>query len=275
MDKPLVISKKQALIIIKLGGSVITLKDKSTPKIRTAVVKRLAKEIRQILDEEKYQLIIIHGVGSFGHPLAKQHNLVDGMKSDEQKLGYCLMEESDLNLHYNIIRILTESKVPSISLSPHSFIKTSNKVFGGFDLQIIKGYLKLGLIPVLFGDGIYDDEQGCSILSGDITMAYLSERLKAHKVIFLSDVDGVFTADPKKDPKAQLIPEINDQNLNDVLKGLTANNPHDVSGEMKGKVLEIKKQLQGVSVNIISGLKKGALIEVVAGHSIGTRLLFH
>lgn len=265
MDKP--------LIIIKFGGSIITEKDKSIPKIKTAAVQKLAQEIKQISDKQ-YRIIIIHGVGSFGHPWAKKYNLVDGIKNEDQKMGYCLMEEEVLKLHYEVIRTLIKNNAPVIGLSPRSFIKTSQKDFQGFDLEIIKGYLRLGLIPVLFGDGVYDEKQGCSILSGDITMAYLSKQLKATKIIFLSDVDGVYTADPKKNPKAKLISEINNQNLDEALKGLTSNNPHDVSGEMKGKVLEIKKHLSGVRVYIVNGLKKDALVGAVEERSIGTQLLF-
>lgn len=219
-------------------------------------------------------MIIIHGVGSFGHPPAKKYNLTEGMKTDEKKYGYCLMEAKNLELHYAIINTLVKNQVPAISLPPHSFVQTSAQIFSGFDLQIIQGYLEQGLIPVLHGDGVFDDQQGCSVLSGDIILPYLAKKLRAQQAIFLSDVDGVFDADPKKNHSAKLIPDINDSNFQKVLEGLTVNNENDVSGEMKGKVLEIRNRLKGLTVHIINGLKSKSLLKAVDGQAIGTQLLF-
>lgn len=262
------------LIIVKLGGSVITLKDISLPRIRTKALKNLSKQIGLLYKTGSYDFIVIHGAGSFGHPLAKKYNLMDGMTTNEEKLGYCQMEKQDLQLHEKVLDQLLKFQIPAIGISPHAFVKTLDKRFNGFDLTIIKGFLANGLIPVIHGDGIYDQKIGCTILSGDIIMPYLAKQLCADKVIFLSDVDGVFDADPKKNPQAKLVSEINDQNLNDVLKGMTNNNPNDVSGEMRGKVLEIKNQLPAVEVYIVNGLKPQVLVQSVEGCAIGTRLLF-
>ena len=61
-------------MLLKLGGSVIT--DKTQPfTARTDVIERLAREIKNALDErgDDLQLIIGHGAGSFGHPLAEKY----------------------------------------------------------------------------------------------------------------------------------------------------------------------------------------------------------
>lgn len=263
------------LIILKLGGSVITYKDTSLPKARTETLKSLGEQINELYKTGRFDFIIIHGTGSFGHPLAKKYNLMEGMTTSEEKLGYCQMEKQDLQLHQKVLDSLLKLQIPAIGLSPHSFVSTSGKKFSGFDLTIIRGFLEKDLVPVIHGDGIYDNKQGCTVLSGDIIMPYLAKQLQAEKVIFLSDVDGVFDADPKKNPQAKLIPEINNQNLSQILKGITSNNPNDVSGEMRGKVLEIKKRLPGVNVHIVNGLKPRNLLRLVAGYSTGTQLLFH
>ncbi|MDO8498614.1 MAG: isopentenyl phosphate kinase [bacterium] len=264
----------KGLIIIKIGGSIVSYKDSASPKAKTTVIKRLSREVRLILEKKKYHLIVVHGVGSFGHPSAKKHNLVNGMFTDEQKLGYCLTENDELNLHNQIISSLLKFNVPAIGLPPRSFIKTNAKNFSGFNLSIIKGFLNQGLVPVLFGDIVFDYKQGCASVSGDLILPYLARKLHAKQAIFLSDVDGVFDSNPKQNSHAKLISNINDENLEQVMKGLTSSNKYDVSGEMRGKVLKIKSQSVGIPIYIINGLKPKALQKVIDGKVRGTQLIF-
>lgn len=262
------------LFIIKLGGSVITHKDSSIPKIRGSIIKRLSREIHHIKEEIDCHLIIVHGVGSFGHPPAQKYHLAKGMITKEEKYGYCLMEEQDLELHLKITSSLLKYQVPVIGLSPHSFVITSNKNFSGFDTSIIEEFLKKDLVPVLHGDGVLDKKLGCSVFSGDVSVSFLAKKLNADKIVFISDVDGIYDSDPKKNHQAQLIPIINNENLQKVLLGLTPNNANDVSGEMKGKVLEIQRYLSKITVYVVNGYKPNALIKAVQGETIGTQLRF-
>ncbi|MBS7631517.1 amino acid kinase, partial [Candidatus Bathyarchaeota archaeon] len=63
-----------SLIILKLGGSVVTEKDKPvTPNKEN--IKRLSREIAEAGEGE---LILIHGGGSYGHPVADEYNLSEG-----------------------------------------------------------------------------------------------------------------------------------------------------------------------------------------------------
>ena len=50
-----------------------------------------------------------------------------------------------------------------------------------------------GKIPY-FGDVVNDAEQGCAILSGDTLVECLTEEFKPKRVVFVSGVEGIFTA---------------------------------------------------------------------------------
>ena len=65
---------------------------------------------------------------------------------------------------------------------------------GGFDE--VRAALMEGKIPVLHGDVVNDAEQGCAILSGDTLVECLTEEFKPKRVVFVSDVEGIFTAKP-------------------------------------------------------------------------------
>ena len=65
------------IAILKLGGSILS--DKNIPySIKWDNLERIAMEIKNALDYYKSQnkdirLIVVHGGGSFGHPVAKKY----------------------------------------------------------------------------------------------------------------------------------------------------------------------------------------------------------
>jgi isopentenyl phosphate kinase len=66
------------LTIIKIGGSVATFKEKIKPIFREKIVSQLAKEFSDYRDSHKKEsFILVHGAGSFGHPLAKKYDLAN------------------------------------------------------------------------------------------------------------------------------------------------------------------------------------------------------
>ena len=264
------------LVIIKLGGSVITYKESKTPKARLSVIKTLAKEIAQIVRIGKYRIVLVHGGGSFGHPNVKKFNLHRGMKTAKQKLAYAQTLQNMLDLNEFVVKSLISQAVPVISIVPHGFTEQEQGGFKGFSVKIVKNALEQGLVPVLFGDGVLDTKWGCSVLSGDTIVSYLARKLKAEKVIFLSDVGGIFEQDPKSNPRAKLIPEVNNRNFKKVLKILasTGTSKINITGEMYGKMVAIRRELRKKSIYIIDGLKDKVLTGVLAGKKIGTKFYF-
>jgi len=66
------------LTVIKLGGSLLT--DKSKPyTARKSVIASAARELKECIEEGLIEsLIIVHGVGSFGHPPVLEYKLYKG-----------------------------------------------------------------------------------------------------------------------------------------------------------------------------------------------------
>lgn len=261
-------------VIIKLGGSVITYKGNTAPRARIKVIHRLAKEIKSIFNSKEYRLILVHGGGSFAHPLAKKYNLSKGMKTQDQKLGFSLTTQKMIDLNSIIVSSLLKNGVPAVGLPPRAFITQSSGELIPFDHSLIKSFSEQNIVPVIFGDAVLDEQWNCSIISGDAIVPYLAKKLKADKVIFLSDVDGIFDFDPKINSKAKLIPVINNKNLDIIFRGLTATGRDDVTGEMKGKIMSIKTNLTGLQVYIGNGLKKLVLERILKGQQAGTNLHF-
>ena len=215
--------------ILKLGGSVITHKDKYFAP-DTENIKRLAKEIAE---SKSKSLIIVHGAGSFGHPVAKKYNISEGLKSPEQLVGFSETHQSMTRLNQIIVDTLLEAGVPAFGISASSMLVTENRRLVDIDTSIIKRCLETGLIPVMYGDAVLDTEQGFAILSGDQLIVRLALDFNVEKVIFGSDVDGVYTSNPKLDKDAKLIPELSLGNFTADVGDTTFT---DVTGGMLGKL---------------------------------------
>ena len=99
----------------------------------------------------------------------------------------------------------------------------------------------------------YRTDAGCYLVA---------ETYGCKNMIFVKDEDGLYTANPKTDPKATLIPEITVDELIDAdLPDLVIERP----------VLELMRRARYVrSVQIVNGLKPGNLTRALAGEHVGT-----
>jgi molybdenum storage protein len=90
----------------------------------------------------------------------------------------------------------------------------------------------------------------------------ISETLGARSMIYVKDEEGLYTADPKKDPNAKFIPKITVDELLELDLG-------DVV--LERVVFDLMKNAKNRrSVQIINGLKKGNLTRALNGEPVGT-----
>lgn len=226
------------MLILKLGGSVVTHKDEYM-SVHIENIKRLAREIASA---ETYPLIIVHGGGSFGHPVAKKHGIADGMVDKSQVHGFSETHQAMVKLNQVVVDLLLKEGVPAFAFSPSSMLQTDGRRLNKLDTELVKEYIELGMVPVLYGDAVLDSEQAFAILSGDQLIAKLSNDLGADRVIFGSDVDGIFTDNPKLNLDAKLIETVsisgNEANVGDTTYT-------DVTGGMLGKLSEAAEAVKG------------------------------
>jgi len=255
------------LIILKIGGSVITHKEKEKPKVN---FKNLRKIVNQLLDVNK-KFILIHGVGSFGHQIVKRTGIDKGIRKKRDLISFAETQRLQNELNCIIAKELIRKGLPAFPYQASSQAVMVKGRLVKMNLDVIKGLLKLNMIPVLYGVPAYDTKRGCSILSGDQIAPYLAKKLKAEKIIMASDVDGVFTSNPKKDKNARRIKEINRENFKKVKEMLGESSFVDVTGGMAGKVLElIKTTKKGIPAQIIEATKKDNIKKAFLGKDVGT-----
>lgn len=259
------------LIILKIGGSVITDRQNETPKLNRGNLERIAKEIAEGYNLEKMSLIILHGAGSYGHQIVKRTGIDKGISTKRQLVDFAETQRLQNELNCIVTEALIKSGLPAIPCQASASAVMDGKKLVTMDTDAIKGFLEIGLIPVLYGVPAYDKQQKCSILSGDEIAPYLAKQLKAKKIIHGTDVDGIFTADPKKDGNAKLIPLVTKENFDEVKKSLSDSTAVDVTGGMMKKVSELFAIAEaGIESQIVNALTGGNVKRALNGEVFGT-----
>jgi len=257
-------------IILKLGGSVVTKKDKAlTPDLRT--IRRLAAEVS---DAKVSPLIIVHGGGSYGHPIAKAYKIAEGLEDESQLVGFSETHEAMVSLNKLIVKALLHKGLPAFGMAPSSFVVTKRGRIQVIAEEPLMQAVKVGLFPVLYGDAVLDFEQGFAILSGDQIAAALAVKTNAKSLVMGVDVDGLYTSDPKIDPSARLISHLTLEDLQQLRNKIGGTNVPDVTGGMAGKVLELISPIsREVQITIVNALKQGNIYKALKGEEvIGTKI---
>lgn len=255
------------MIVLKLGGSLLTHKD-GRFSMREGVLQRVAAEIKAAREP----LVVVHGGGSFGHPVAREYELHEGYKSPSQIRGVALTRRAMSEFNRVVVEALIDAGLNAISLQTSALALCDGGKLVSLDIRIVEGFLNLGLTPVLYGDVVLDAKQGFCILSGDRIVSHLSRRLKPSRIILAIDKDGVFDRDPGH-RGATLVKEVNEDNYKMVLASLR--NPRvDVTGGLRGKLLELLMLAKdGRESLIVNGLVPGRLSKALLGEGVeGTRI---
>ncbi len=261
---------KMQSLIVKLGGSVIT--DKSRRfAVKRATLQRLAREVAAA----KGPLVLVHGGGSFGHPMASKYKIAEGYRNPRQLIGFALTHRAMERLNAYVVDALQQAGVPAMAMQPSACAVVENGRIKSMELTPLRKLLDLGLVPVLYGDAVPDLDKGMSILSGDQLVVQLARELGANRAILGVDVDGVYTANPKTNKNAELIQEISLSNWPSVEKQLTVGvGGKDVTGGMANKVRELfTLAKREVEVEIVNATKPNILRRAILGErGLGTRV---
>lgn len=256
------------LVVLKLGGSVITRKSENKQEVNPKNLSRLAGEVSQALKKnKKLKLVVVHGAGPFGHVLAKKYRLHEGLKSRKQVKGMALTHQSMEKLNIQVVEALQSKGVDAVTIQPSAVGVLWNSKLSHFPTGVIEALLVLGIVPVLYGDVLLDEETGVNILSGDHLVPYMARKLKADRVIVATDTPGIFDKDPKKNKDAKLIKRLDKNKLKKIK--LTGSRAVDVTGGMERKVRELMELTKHkTKVKIVSALKPGLVKDAVLGKQV-------
>jgi glutamate 5-kinase len=138
--------------------------------------------------------------------------------------------------------------------------------------QTLRKLLEWRVLPVINeNDTTTTDE--ISFGDNDFLAAQVAILLAADVLVLLTDTDGLYTADPRRDPAARLVDEVSDYAALSDLQIGHRGSPIG-SGGMRSKVVAAEMATAaGIPTVVCNGTRPGVLARVVSGEREGTR--FH
>jgi isopentenyl phosphate kinase len=260
------------LVFLKLGGSLITQKDSPmTPRLD--VIRQISTEIAIARKEQPdLKLLIGHGSGSYGHVAASRHQTHLGGSSEKYWHGFAEVWRDARELNQIIVQNLSNAGLPVMAFPPSAGLIAANKTTKSWDVRPLNLALSHGLIPIVQGDVIFDEEIGGTIFSTEKIFHYLGKRLYPAKILIAGIEAGVY-ANP--DSPDQVIPMIRPDDIDRILPGLSGSETVDVTGGMLSKVrlmLSLVQEVPQLKIQIFSGNKPGNIRSALAGNHLGTLL---
>ena len=134
------------------------------------------------------------------------------------------------------------------------------------------GLLELGVVPIINeNDVVAVDEIGEVFGDNDRLSALVATLVDADLLVILTDIDGLFTSDPRTNPDATLIPLVEQVDS----KIESAAGQHLNPGARGGMPTKIEAArlvtTSGIPMIICNGKTEGAVLRAAQGQSIGTR----
>lgn len=254
-------------VFIKIGGSAITDINKEGVAKKNEI-KRLLNEIKPCIGKKR--VLIGHGSGSFAHIPAHKYKVNLGLIEKDSIYGTSVTQSAAAKLHRIVIECAIEEGLSPFSFSPSTTAIAENNKIIKWDTSAIETAVNSGFLPITYGDVILDKKQGVCIASTEEVFRALSIRIKPSKLVIGTDVDGIFDLDPKLNPNAKLIKEVNKNNIKEVLNYSGNSTKVDVTGGMKSKVsylFEISKET-GATCQIVNLNKAGRLKDAILGNEV-------
>ncbi len=129
--------------------------------------------------------------------------------------------------------------------------------------------LELGALPIVNENDTVATEE-IAVGDNDTLAAIVAKCAGADLLVLLSDIDGLFTADPRKDPDARLIPLV--EELTPQVYALAGEKGSDLAcGGMATKLKAAKTAMEnGFDMVISNGQRPEELYDIVEGVPVGT-----
>jgi glutamate 5-kinase len=132
--------------------------------------------------------------------------------------------------------------------------------------------LRLGVVPIINeNDTVVTDE--IKVGDNDTLGALVTNLIDADALVILTDQSGLYTADPRHDPAAVLLPRV--VAGDPVLEGMAGGAGSSIGrGGMITKVLAARRAAHGgASTVVCSGREPDVLVRLAGGESVGTEFV--
>ncbi len=247
-------------VVVKLGSSIVA---DERGEVRADVLGRICDEVAELHRAGRAPIVVTSGAIARGMGV-----MALGMRPraiDELQAASAVGQGKLYQVYDELLRA---RGVPTAQVLL-TFFDMSARTHYLNARQTLRKLLDWRVVPVINeNDTTTTDE--ISFGNNDFLAAQVAILLGAERLLLLTDADGVFTADPRLDPSAELVREVADfSELEPLDIGHTAS-PLG-SGGMRSKVVAAEMATAaGIATVIASGLAPGTIAAAAGGDAIGT-----
>lgn len=243
-------------VVVKLGSGVLSA---GGPGLDGATVRRLAGEVARARAQGDEVVVV-----SSGAILAGRERLrLAPRPSVELKQAAAAVGQSRLMRAWEAAFARSKTTVAQVLLSGDDLRDRGRYLNARNTLLAL---LRLGVVPVINENDTVAVEE-IKFGDNDGLSALVAGLVDADLLVLLTDQDGLFTADPRRDPSARLIAEVGPGERPSAGKAGPSG-----TGGMESKVRAARQAADaGILAVVANGAKPGCLAAVLAGERVGTR----
>ena len=265
MNRSELMNRKQR-IVIKVGSSTLT--HPETGAMNLTKMERLVRILADIRNSGRDVVLVSSGAIAVGR---KAMNITERPKEQDLKQACAAIGQSRLMMVYQRLFAEYNKITAQVLITKDTMIQDTMRRNARSTFMKL---LKMGTIPVVNeNDTVATDE--IEFGDNDTLSAIVAALIHADLLIILSDQDGFFTADPRKDPDAKLVEEITF--ITDELEAMAGGAGSDVgTGGMAAKVSAARiANDAGADMVIANGNDMNNITRVLEGQNVGTLFRAH
>ncbi|MBQ9937627.1 MAG: glutamate 5-kinase [Oscillospiraceae bacterium] len=247
-------------IVVKVGTSTIA---HATGRMNIFLVEELCKVLSDIKNIG-HEVVLVSS-GAIGIGVGKL-NLKERPNDIPSKQAAAAVGQCELMYTYDRLFSQYNHVTAQILLSGSDFEKDESHINIKNTLNRL---FEMNVIPIINeNDTVATNE--ISIGDNDTLAAVVAESVNADLLVLFTDIDGLYTADPRKDSNAKLLSKVED--LTDEIISLGEGNGTKLgTGGMKTKLCAAKIATDaGIDMVIANGKDPKKLHNIVNGESVGT-----
>ena len=264
--------REKKRIVVKIGSSSLT--HKQTSDMDYIRMEKLVRELSDIRNQGKDVILVTSGAIAAGKKAVHVTEIPgdNGVEAMAVKQACSAVGQARLMMTYQRLFAEYNQVAAQILMTKNTIVDNLNRFNA---TNTFSQLLKMGVIPVVNENdtvATYEIEIG----DNDTLSAIVAAMVGADLLILLSDIDGLYTDDPRKNPDARFIEQVDEltDELMEMGKATTGSNVG--TGGMNTKMIAARIDTpSGVDMLIANSADIGVLHRILDGENVGTLFVAH
>ena len=263
--------KEKKRIVIKIGSSSLT--HKETGDMNFAKMEKLVRVISDLRGQGKEVVLVSSGAIAAGRHVLGNRKRPDTLA---QKQAFAAVGQARLMMIYQRLFAEYNQTAAQVLLTKHTMINDASR----FNAQnTFEELLKLGTVPIVNENDTVSTEEIHYVDTfgdNDQLSAVVAALIEADLLILLSDIDGLYSDDPRRNPEARFIDIVYEIDAKLLAMGKDTSSSDVGTGGMSSKLTAARIATDsGTDMVIANGEEVSVIQEIIDGKDKGTLFMAH